>query len=79
MTIPIFWCQKMHQLDVFYILSNKDFDQDRYAVLIFLYTQDWELMVVHKNFSIYSRNCTADLFLWLFRIFAWLSLPSYLY
>ena len=32
------------------------------AVLIFSYTQDWELMVVHKNFSIYSSNCMADLF-----------------
>ena len=53
----------MHQLDVVYILSNKDFYQDRYAVLIFLYTQDWELMLVHKNFSIYSSNCMADLFL----------------
>jgi len=56
----------MHQLDVVYILSNKDFDQDRYAVLIFLYTQDWELMVAHKNFSIYSSNCITDLFLLFF-------------
>lgn len=39
----------MHQLDVVYILRNKDFDQDLKSGSVFSYTQDWELTSLHKT------------------------------
>lgn len=75
----------MHQLDVVYILSNKDFDQDRYAVLIFFIygrlkaygsTQKFQ----HTQYHLYDKYhyYFQNFRLILFTIFYILSLASHL-